>query len=117
MAEVGEKGPFILLPHSMSGLEAIRWKQMYPDDVKAIIGLDMATPKTYKEWSYGEINKRINMMKRIKKIKNMGLLSLYPLNRRGLNRDERKESWQQNYILYRYVTLYGHHMKDVYTLK
>ena len=27
------------------------------------------------------------------------------------------ESWQQNYILYRYVTLYGHHMKDVYTLK
>ncbi len=49
LAEVGEKGPFILLPHSMSGLEAIRWKQMYPDDVKAIIGLDMATPKTYKE--------------------------------------------------------------------
>jgi len=99
LEEVGEKGPFILLPHSMSGLEAIRWKQMYPDEVKAIVGLDMATPKTYKEWSYGEINKRINMMKRIKKIKNMGLLSLYPLNRRGLNRDERKQQrllWKRN---------------------
>lgn len=30
LEKIGEKGPFILLPHSMSGLEAIRWKQKYP---------------------------------------------------------------------------------------
>lgn len=42
----GEKGPFVLLPHSMSGLEAIYWAQKYPDEVTAIIGLDPAIPST-----------------------------------------------------------------------
>jgi len=40
----GEQGPYVLLPHSMSGLEAIYWAQKYPDEVKAIIGLDPLTP-------------------------------------------------------------------------
>ena len=30
----------------MSGLEAIYWSQKYPDEVKAIIGLDPVTPET-----------------------------------------------------------------------
>ena len=37
LEKAGEIGPYILLPHSMSGLEAIRWKQKYPDEVRAII--------------------------------------------------------------------------------
>ena len=28
----------------MSGIEALRWAQLYPDDVSAIIGNDMCTP-------------------------------------------------------------------------
>ena len=40
----GNKGPFVLFPHSMSGLEAIYWAQKYPDEIKAVIGLDAATP-------------------------------------------------------------------------
>ncbi len=40
----GEKGPYVLVPHSMSGLEAIYWAQTYPHEVKAIIGLDPAVP-------------------------------------------------------------------------
>lgn len=40
-------GPYVLLPHSMSGLQAIRWAQKYPDEVQAIIGLDMATAELY----------------------------------------------------------------------
>lgn len=40
----GERGPFVLLPHSMSGLEAIYWAQKYSDEVTAIIGLDPTTP-------------------------------------------------------------------------
>ena len=39
--------PYILVPHSMSGLEAIYWAQIYPDEVKAIIGLDPAIPEAY----------------------------------------------------------------------
>lgn len=42
-----EKGPYVLLPHSMSGLEAVFWAQKYPGEVKAIIGLDMAFPEAY----------------------------------------------------------------------
>jgi len=41
----GEKAPYVLFPHSMSGLEAIYWAQKYPDEVKAIIGLDPCTPE------------------------------------------------------------------------
>ncbi|MDI6453259.1 alpha/beta fold hydrolase [Peloplasma aerotolerans] len=39
-------GPFVLVPHSLSGLEAIYWAQKYPNEVKAIIALDACTPKT-----------------------------------------------------------------------
>lgn len=39
--------PYILVPHSMSGLEAIYWAQEYPEEIEAIIGLDMATPEAY----------------------------------------------------------------------
>lgn len=42
--------PYILVPHSMSGLEAIYWAQTYPDEVDGIIGLDMATPRAYENY-------------------------------------------------------------------
>ena len=40
-------GPFILCPHSMSGIEALYWQQCYPEEVEAIVGLDMAVKETY----------------------------------------------------------------------
>jgi pimeloyl-ACP methyl ester carboxylesterase len=43
----GEKAPYILFPHSMSGLEAIYWAQKYPEEVSGIIGLDAAVPAAY----------------------------------------------------------------------
>lgn len=43
----GIEGPYILYPHSMSGIEALYWAQEYPDEVKAIVGLDMAVPAAY----------------------------------------------------------------------
>ena len=43
----GIDGPYILCPHSYSGLEALYWVQTYPDEVEAIIGLDMAFPEAY----------------------------------------------------------------------
>ena len=47
LAKAGIEGPFVLCPHSMSGLEAIMWAQDYPDEVEAIVGLDMALPRSY----------------------------------------------------------------------
>ncbi|AOV09064.1 alpha/beta hydrolase [Sporosarcina ureilytica] len=46
----GVEGPYILFPHSMSGIEALNWAQVYPDEVKAIIGLDMAVPAVYENF-------------------------------------------------------------------
>ena len=47
LEKAGIEGPFILCPHSMSGLEAVLWAQEYPDEVEALVGLDMALPDTY----------------------------------------------------------------------
>lgn len=41
----GEEPPYILVPHSMSGIESLYWAQKYPDEVKGIIGLDMSVPE------------------------------------------------------------------------
>ena len=40
-------GTYVLCPHSMSGLEALYWAQQYPEEVEAIVGLDMAVPEAY----------------------------------------------------------------------
>ena len=42
---MGIEGPFILCPHSLSGLEATLWAQKYPKEVEAIVGLDMSVAK------------------------------------------------------------------------
>lgn len=49
LTAAGVDAPYILCPHSMSGLEALYWAQKYPEEVTAIIGLDMAVPKYYDE--------------------------------------------------------------------
>jgi len=36
--------PYVLVPHSLSGLEAVYWAQKYPGEVTAIIGLDPSVP-------------------------------------------------------------------------
>ncbi|MCL2588034.1 MAG: alpha/beta hydrolase [Oscillospiraceae bacterium] len=36
--------PYVLVPHSLSGLEAIYWAQKYPEEVEAIIALDPSIP-------------------------------------------------------------------------
>lgn len=43
-------GPYVLCPHSMSGLEALYWAQQYPEEVEAIVGLDMAVPDAYENF-------------------------------------------------------------------
>ena len=49
LQKAGVEAPYILCPHSMSGIEAILWAQKYPDEVEAIVGLDMSTPKGFTE--------------------------------------------------------------------
>lgn len=51
LAKAKIRGPYILCPHSMSGIEALYWAQKHPDEVTAIIGLDMAVPESYEEYN------------------------------------------------------------------
>jgi len=51
LLEAGIEGPYILCPHSMSGIEALYWVQKYPQEIKAIIGLDMAVPDAYSDYN------------------------------------------------------------------
>lgn len=63
LALAKETGPYFLAPHSMSGLEAIRWKQMFPEEVSGIIGIDMATPLSFSVWTNEELKKTIRLMR------------------------------------------------------
>lgn len=67
------EGPYVLCPHSMSGLEALYWANKYPDEVTAIIGLDMAVPQYYE-------NMKINipLMKLASFAANIGVTRLIP---------------------------------------
>ena len=40
--------PYVLVPHSYSGFEAIWWANTYPDEVAAVLGLDMGFPNMMK---------------------------------------------------------------------
>jgi pimeloyl-ACP methyl ester carboxylesterase len=45
------KGPYILMPHSISGIYSMYYANKYPEEIKAIIGIDPTLP----EW-FGEHN-------------------------------------------------------------
>ena len=72
---LGEEGPYILAPHSMSGIEAIRWKQKFSEEVSAIIGIDMATPLSFSVWTEEEMQKTVRLMKVLRGLKIAGILS------------------------------------------
>ncbi len=45
----GVNPPYVLFPHSMAGLEALYWANLYPDEIKTIIGLDPLVPGYYEQ--------------------------------------------------------------------
>ncbi|TQR27487.1 alpha/beta hydrolase [Lysinibacillus sphaericus] len=52
----GNKPPYIVVPHSISGVEAIYWAQKYPEEIKGIIALDIGLPSQYAEHKMGVID-------------------------------------------------------------
>lgn len=40
----GIEPPYVLVPHSYSGFEAVWWANKYPQEIKAILGIDMVSP-------------------------------------------------------------------------
>ena len=50
-----EDPPYVLFPHSISGLEALHWANRHPEEVVAIVGLDPAVPPVYAELSPSQL--------------------------------------------------------------
>ena len=49
LSQANVTGPFIILSHSMASLESLAWQEKYPEEVKALIGLDWALPLSYED--------------------------------------------------------------------
>ena len=49
LSQANITGPFIILSHSMASLESLAWQEKFPDEVKALIGLDWALPSSYED--------------------------------------------------------------------
>lgn len=73
LAAAGVDGPYILCPHSMSGIEALYWAQQYPEEVYAIVGLDMAVPAAYEDYQINSL-----MLKLSQFAAHSGIIRLLP---------------------------------------
>ena len=49
LTKAGVEGPYILCPHSASGIEAIYWAQTCPEEIEGIAALDIAMPGYHEE--------------------------------------------------------------------
>ncbi|MDO5649758.1 MAG: alpha/beta hydrolase [Gallicola sp.] len=92
------EGPYILLAHSMSGLEAVYWAQKYPDEVAGIAGLDMAVPNSYDDFGFDEAKNRINLTSLSVKLGLLRIPGIYPLQTASLSE---KEIGQQKLLMYK----------------
>ena len=61
LSGLGIEGPYILCPHSLSGLETMLWAQKYPDEVEAIVGLD-TTPANFTEELKSEQKSKLQVL-------------------------------------------------------
>lgn len=73
----GTKPPYILVPHSISGIEAIYWAQKYPNEVKAIVALDIGLPSQYIKHPMGLAEK--TFMKAGNVLSELGFQRVFPI--------------------------------------
>ena len=116
LRKAGVTNKLVLLPHSMSGIEAIRWANRYGDEILAIIGLDPAVPDVY-------INAKLNIaaVRTFKLITDLGLLRLFPsitnhaaAVKSGTLTEEEKELYR---LLFLRNTLTGSMFREVAMIK
>ncbi|HZK23970.1 MAG TPA: alpha/beta hydrolase [Oscillospiraceae bacterium] len=94
----GESGPYVLFPHSMSGLEAVYWAQQYPEEVKAIIGLDMAVPESYEYFDFSSVKQMMYLGRASVWLGLHRIPGVYSLDAAELTEDEIA---QQKLLMYR----------------
>ena len=95
LKEANISPPYILFPHSMSGIEALYWVQCYPDEIKAIIGIDPALPIHYEIWDISQTLKRMrfyskNINEKLKFLRPIIINNLPPMKYGLLKKSDQK---------------------------
>ncbi|MBO4877407.1 MAG: alpha/beta hydrolase [Ruminococcus sp.] len=91
LEKAGINGPFVLCAHSFSGYEATLWAQKYPDEVEAIVGLDMCTPNCESTETLKSNDKLLGLAKFVNRSgKYTGLLRLANFDMSGTLTDDEK---------------------------
>lgn len=72
LLKAGIEPPYVLLPHSMSGIEALYWASEFPEEIESIVGLDMAVPEAYEE-----LNINSGMLKLLQFARKIGLTRFF----------------------------------------
>lgn len=98
LKQAGEAGPYILFPHSVSGTEALYWAQRYPEEVKAIVGLDMSVPDVYVDMKIGSLTVIAGRFSGLIGLHRIPFFGDRFLNKIGLSEEELKQS---KMLLYR----------------
>ena len=49
LSQAEVSGPYVIVSHSMASLENLAWQEKYPNEVKALVGLDWALPASYED--------------------------------------------------------------------
>ena len=52
LGKAGFSPPYVLMPHSVSGLYALYWVNAYPQEVEAVVGIDMTIPGQFTDYKY-----------------------------------------------------------------
>ena len=65
LQNAGIEGPYVLCAHSLGGFEAELWAQQYPEEVEAIIGLDMCMGGCFDSEEDVESSKKQNRLDKI----------------------------------------------------
>lgn len=96
LALAGESAPYILMPHSIAGIEALYYFQTHPEEVLGIVGLDMTVPQA--KDNIGMVPFANFLMSTAEFLGLSRLPFLYPIEYVGLNDAEMK---QAKYLTYR----------------
>ena len=63
LQKAGILPPYILVPHSISGLYSLYYANHFPEEVEAIVGLDTSVPELGEKW---EIEKQDNLLETLR---------------------------------------------------
>jgi pimeloyl-ACP methyl ester carboxylesterase len=89
LEKCGIEAPYVLCAHSFSGYEATRWAQEYPDEVEAIVGLDMCTPHCADVDKLKENNSYYVFVRGLARfMKAVGIVRLFDYNESGVLSEE-----------------------------